>query len=186
MIESLTHSSNAKFQKVLAHHPLISARNFPYETRETRPLTDTPPNFHRVGASQASDNGREQKPKPYEVGVQSSCGVCSQVPCVKRFGELRRHSGGIILVIGQRERESDRGGAFVVRPRADDDSHSAEVRGIAGDRVHQGEKRDSLGKGVRRAEAEFCRQSFWARGYFVSTVPACSRGPRRGSARWSD
>lgn len=41
---------------------------------------------------------------------------------------------------------------------------------VSGGGVYQGQKRDPLGTGVRGAEAKLRGQSFWARGYFVSTV----------------
>src|ERR1700731_4780162 len=37
-------------------------------------------------------------------------------------------------------------------------------------RFHQGQERDPFGPCIRREEAKFVGQHFWARGYFVSTV----------------
>ena len=41
---------------------------------------------------------------------------------------------------------------------------------VAGDRLYQKKKCYPFGAGLRREEAEFVGQHFWARGYFVSTV----------------
>jgi REP element-mobilizing transposase RayT len=41
---------------------------------------------------------------------------------------------------------------------------------VVGGWVHQGQERDSPGAGVWGAKQNYTGQSFWARGYFVSTV----------------
>ena len=73
---------------------------------------------------------------------------------------------------GQTEGEPDRGRAPAARPRAHDDRHSAQVRGVAGDWVYQREECDSLGAGVRGAEEEFCGAAFLG-----ARILGVNRGP---------
>src|SRR5579872_5310597 len=50
-------------------------------------------------------DGREQKPKPYEVGVQISCGVYSQVPAQSAVQGIASAFGRGIPATGEAERE---------------------------------------------------------------------------------
>src|SRR5579872_5860488 len=50
-------------------------------------------------------DGREQKPKPYEVGVQISCGVYSQIPPQGAVQGIAAALGRGIAAVGQAERE---------------------------------------------------------------------------------
>src|SRR5207249_3390658 len=97
------------------------------------------------------------------------CGVHPEVPAKDFVQGTEAVSGGGIPTVGRAEGKSDRRRTFDARPCAHDDSDSAEVRGVASDWVYQGQERDSPGTGLRREEAKFCGQHFWARGYFVST-----------------
>jgi len=62
------------------------------------------------------------------------------------------------------------GRAFVVGSRAHADLDPAAVSGSAGDWVYEGQERDPPGPGVQRRKQNFAAESFWARGYMVSTV----------------
>ena len=57
-------------------------------------------------------------------------------------------SGGGVPQAGCTKGKQDRGGAPSSGPRALDDFHPAEIRGVAGGRVHQGQECDPLGSGA--------------------------------------
>ena len=68
------------------------------------------------------------------------------------------------------EGKQDRGRSSSAGSRAHVDLDTTEARSVAGDRIYQRKECDTLGSCIRREEAEFVGQHFWARGYWVSTV----------------
>ena len=79
-------------------------------------------------------------------------------------------SRGSLSPVGAAEGEPGRRRAFDDRSRAHDAVDSAKVCGIAGGGVHQRGECDPLGAGLWERKRNFVGQSFWARGYYVSTV----------------
>ena len=104
-------------------------------------------------------DGRFQKPKSYEVGMQISRGVHTEVPQEDAERGAEKMSWRGISLIGGTEGESDRGRSSGVRSRAYDDRDTAEVFGVAGSRVYQGQECDPLGTGVRGEEAQLCGEA---------------------------
>ena len=77
--------------------------------------------------------------------------------------------------VGDATRESDRRRAFNAGPRAYAGVHTTEVLGIAGGGIHEREEchpdcSELHGKTQELHGRELLGESFWARGYFVSTV----------------
>src|ERR1700756_364099 len=115
-------------------------------------------------------DGRNGKPKPYEVGVQIPCGVHSEMPKKDAVRGVTAALGRSVAQAGCAERESNRGRSPAARSGAHDDRDPAEVCGVAGDWVYQGEECNSPGAGVWGEEEEFRGSAFLARGSYVSTV----------------
>ena len=87
------------------------------------------------------------------------------------YGNLRQHLGEVFRKLAEQKESRIEEGHLLVRSCAHDDLDTAEVCGVAGGGVHQGQERDPPGAGVRRDGSKTTSgQSFWARGYFVSTV----------------
>lgn len=114
------------------------------------------PIVSRQAHERENHDGRFQKPKSYEVGMQISRGVHTEVPQEDAVRGAEKISWRGISPTGGTEGESDRGRSSGVRSRAYDDRDTAEAFGIAGSRVYQGQECDPLGAGVRGEEAQFC------------------------------
>jgi hypothetical protein len=65
---------------------------------------------------------------------------------------------------------SDRGGASAAGSRVYVDRDPTEIRGVAGDQVHEGKSAIHIARVYGERKRNFVGQSFWARGFFVSTV----------------
>src|SRR5215467_13324363 len=125
--------------------------------------------FPRVSTDEASNreppSTRKEVPSmdEYEslshtkMGVQIPRRVHSQVPEKDPVCTTSTASGGGVPQAGRTKGKQDRGGAPSSGPRAHDDFHPAEIRGVAGGRVHQGQECDPLGPGIRGKEAELRR-----------------------------
>src|SRR5208283_3798960 len=112
------------------------------------------PDVSRQNTRKGVGDGRDGKPKPYQVGVQIPCGVYPQVPEEDLARRTATALGRGVPQAGGAEGESNRRGASAARPRAHDDRDSAQVCGVASDWVYQREECGPPGTGVWREEEE--------------------------------
>src|SRR5262249_23002204 len=125
-----------------------------------------------VHVNRAKFHGREtvhvrlSEPKPYEVGMQISRGVYSEVPAQSVVGAPTGTPGRGIPGVSAAEREPERRGTFAVRSCPYVDRYSAQVRRGTGGRVSQREECYSHCPDVWGTATEFCRGTFLGAGVF--------------------
>jgi putative transposase len=86
------------------------------------------------------------------------------------YGQLRRYLGEVFRKLAEQKESRYRGGAFDARPCSHDDLYSAEVCRFAVIGFIKGKSAIHLARVYGENRRNFVGQSFWARGYFVSTV----------------
>jgi len=104
------------------------------------------------------------------MGVQIPRRVHSQVPEEDAVWADTTASWGSVPQVGCAEGESDRGGPYAAGSRAYVDLDPAEIGGVASGRLYQGKECHHIARVYGERKRNFVGQSFWARGYLVSTV----------------
>ncbi len=93
--------------------------------------------------------------KPFEMGMQVSCGVYPERAEERVVWEDTEDFGASVSRIGTAEEEPDRNWAYAGGSCAYADQYTPTVCGGRGDRVSQRQECDSNSAAVWRAEAEF-------------------------------
>jgi putative transposase len=86
------------------------------------------------------------------------------------FGHIRRNLGEVFHKLALQKECRIEEGHLQPDHVHNVDRDSAEACGVASDRVHQGQERDPHCPRYGERKRNFVGQSFWARGFFVSTV----------------
>ena|SRR5215831_8675242 len=68
------------------------------------------------------------------------------------------------------EGKSDQGGRSAAGPRAQVDLDPFKIRSVASGRLYQGKSAIHIARVYGERQRKFAGRSFWARGFFVSTV----------------
>jgi hypothetical protein len=97
--------------------------------------------------------------KSYEVGMQISRGVYSEVSAQSLVWAIAAVLGRGGAGVSAAERESRRRRAFASRPRTYAAVDSAQICGSAGGGIAEGEECNSHCPDIWRAAAEFCRRT---------------------------
>ena len=115
-------------------------------------------------------DGRNGKPKPYEVGVQIPCGVYPEVPQKNAIRGVAAALGRVFRKLaGQKESRIEEGHLLpdhvhmmiAIPPKY----AVSQVIGFI-----KGKSAIHLARVYRERKRNFVGQHFWARGYYVSTV----------------
>jgi putative transposase len=102
--------------------------------------------------------------------VQIPRGVHSQVQEEDVIWADTTASWGSVPQVSGAEGKSDRGGSFAAGPRAHVDLDPTEIRGVASVGFIKGKSAIHVARVYGERKRNFVGQSFWARGFFVSTV----------------
>ena len=86
------------------------------------------------------------------------------------YGAIRTHLGKILHELAKQKESLDSGGPLDVGPRPHVHQHPTEVCGFERGGVHQRQECDLGGTELPRTQTQLHWRSFWALGYFVSTV----------------
>ncbi len=115
-------------------------------------------------------DGRIRELKPLEVGVQVPHSIYTEVPQESAAREPAEAFGRGVPQAGRAEGVPDRGGPSTRRPCPHDDLDTAEIRGVAVVGFIKGKSAIHLARVYGERKQNYVGQSFWARGFFVSTV----------------
>ena len=108
--------------------------------------------------------------KSHQVGLQISRRFHSEIPPEGAVWRTEATSRYDIPAVGRAERKPRRRRAFDARPRSHVVGDTAEICGQSGGWYIKGKSAIHLARVYGERKRGFVGQSFWARGYFVSTV----------------
>ena len=107
---------------------------------------------------------------PFSASILLDRSIYTEMPQGVAVREPAEAFGRGVPQAGRAEGVPDRGGPLARRPRPHDDLDTTEVCRVAGGWVIKGKSAIHLARVYGERKQNYVGQSFWARGYFVSTV----------------